>query len=272
VVIGNEEYQNGKLSSLATRLYNLIVSQDALKMALPSLLYAVQNNLLYYALSNLDAAPYQVIYQLKVFTTAIFSVVILNKRLSMTKWGALVMLFIGFVMVQLAISHPSSAKKEHTRPYVALGAVLVSCITSGFAGVYFEWVLKGTTPTLWERNIQLGTFGILFSSLITAVRDYAYIHEHGFFAGYDSLVVLVVIIQAAGGLIIATVVKYADNILKGFALAISIVLSSLISIYFFNFSLTMQFVFGSVMVVGAVVLYSQPDLVKKNKSEHDSQV
>jgi solute carrier family 35 (UDP-sugar transporter), member A1/2/3 len=40
--------------------------------------------------------------------------------------------------------------------------------------------------------------------------------------------------QAYGGLVIALVVKYADNILKGFAVSLSILLSSFISWWFLN--------------------------------------
>ena len=39
-------------------------------------------------------------------------------------------------------------------------------------------------------------------------------------------------LQAFGGLVVAAVVKYADNILKGFATSVSIVVSSLVSFYF----------------------------------------
>jgi len=37
----------------------------------------------------------------------------------------------------------------------------------------------------------------------------------GYFFGYDSIVALVIVLQSCGGLMIAYVVKYADNILKG---------------------------------------------------------
>ena len=35
-------------------------------------------------------------------------------------------------------------------------AVLSACCSSGFAGVYFEKILKGTKASIWMRNIQLG--------------------------------------------------------------------------------------------------------------------
>ena len=48
-------------------------------------LYTIQKNLLYLAISNLDAAVFQVTYQAKILTTALFSVLILRRKLSCQK-------------------------------------------------------------------------------------------------------------------------------------------------------------------------------------------
>eukprot|EP01120_Amphizonella_sp_Union-15-10_P013524 TRINITY_DN6279_c0_g1_i1.p1 TRINITY_DN6279_c0_g1~~TRINITY_DN6279_c0_g1_i1.p1 ORF type:complete len:354 (-),score=34.41 TRINITY_DN6279_c0_g1_i1:203-1264(-) len=244
-----------------SNLFQIVLSSDVLKLSIPSGLYAIQNNLLYIALSNLEAAPYQVIYQLKVITTALFSVVMLNKKLVASKWFSLLLLMIGVALVQLSLDRNTERQNSHPNlqnPLLGLAAVLASCITSGFAGVYFEKILKGTSPTLWVRNIQLGIFGILFSGIYMVVNDYEPLLKSGFFQGYNTITVLVVIIQAVGGLIIALVVKYADNILKGFGSGISIVLSSVISIYLFDFQPTMKFIVGALLVVIAVYIYSLP--------------
>lgn len=45
-------------------------------------------------------------------------------------------------------------------------------------------------------------------------------------------ILFVNLFQAFGGLVVAAVVKYADNILKGFATSLSIVVSSFVSFYF----------------------------------------
>ncbi len=54
----------------------------------------------------------------------------------------------------------------------------------------------------------------------------------------------------------AVVVKYADNVLKGFATSLSIIISSLVSLYFFNdIDINTAFVVGSIVVLTAVYVY-----------------
>lgn len=116
------------------------------------------------------------------------------------------------------------------------------------------------------RNIQLSLLSLPLSLLTSFVSDNTEISEKGFFFGYDLFVYFLVLLQAGGGLIVAVVVKYADNILKGFATSLAIVLSCMVSIYLFSFQLTLQFSFGTILVIVSVFLYSH-DPNKNNKSQ-----
>ena len=58
-------------------------------------------------------------------------------------------------------------------------------------------------------------------------------HQNGFFYGYRSIVWFVIFLGAIGGLVIAVVIKYADNILKGFASAFSMVIAIVLSYLIF---------------------------------------
>jgi len=168
-------HQQGTWERFSTMVRKEILGRpgETLKMLIPSGLYALQNNLLYVALSNLEAATFQVTYQMKIMSTAVFSVVLLGKSLSRDKWLALLLLMIGVTLVQSqsmsssSSSATASAKDEillaPQNPFIGFMAVITSCVSSGFAGCYFEKILKTSDTSMWVRNIQLGISGALFS-------------------------------------------------------------------------------------------------------------
>jgi UDP-galactose transporter len=141
---------------------------------------------------------------------------------------------------------------------LGLIAVIISCLSSGFAGVYFEMMLKGSSASVWLRNVQLGMFGSATAVLGMLLKDWSHIRDDGLFVGYSTLVWFVISQQAVGGLIVALVVRYADNILKGFATSLSIILSCIASIFLFDFSITLTFSAGAMLVMVAIYLYSVP--------------
>jgi solute carrier family 35 (UDP-sugar transporter), member A1/2/3 len=81
------------------------------------------------------------------------------------------------------------------------------------------------------------------------------IRSLGFFHKYNIWTIFAILCQALGGLIVAVVVKYADNILKGFATSLSIILSSVASVWLFDFRISLTFFVGSLVVLWATHLY-----------------
>ena len=136
--------------------------RDMLLIAVPALLYLVQNNLLFFAMDHLDAAVYQVTYQLKILTTAICTVLMLDRRISQQQWLALIILTVGVALAQFQPA--SDDKKVSGESFSAqtngIIALLIACFTSGFAGVYTEKLLKQTSTSLWVRNIQLAIWSV----------------------------------------------------------------------------------------------------------------
>ena len=234
---------------------------DFVKMCVPAFLYAVQKNLLYVAISNLDAAVFQVAYQGKILTTALFSVIVLGKRMTKRQVFALFILLAGVALVQLS-SLDSSGETKSDNVMLGSLAVLGACFTSGFAAIYFEWVLKKSPPqeqtphSLWVRNFQLATFAFAAAAFGVMSRDGAAVAEKGLYQGFTPLVWFVVAMEAFGGIVVALGIKYADNILKNFATAVSIVTSVIVSALFLGFVVKLSFVVGAVCVMSAVALYT----------------
>lgn len=185
---------------------------DTLKVAVPAIVYYVQNNLIYLGATHLDAATTQVTYQLKILTTALFSVFLLNKKLNAFQWFALLLLFAGIACVQLTQTKAKSVKDDNQNVLVGFLAILSACILSGFAGVYFEKILKNSHVSLWIRNIQLAAIAIPFGLVQVFITDHDFIQEKGFFYGYTLLTWTVIFLQAQGGLLVAVVVKVSRDV------------------------------------------------------------
>jgi len=254
--------------------------KETFKLVIPSGLYCLQNNLLFIALTNLDAATYQVTYQLKILTTALFSVMLLKKHINKVQWLALLILTIGVALVQIPSVTPgeesseseltknntssqnTEADADHEKQMIGLVAVLCACFSSGFAGVFFEMLVKtGAQPSVVIRNLQLGMFSLIFATSTVIMYDWEAITMNGFFQGYHPLVFVIVALQAFGGLVVAMTVKYADNILKGFATSISIIVSSVFSYLVLNDLIPGgHFIIGTFLVILATFMYGNASL------------
>ncbi|KRZ60975.1 UDP-N-acetylglucosamine transporter [Trichinella nativa] len=223
------------VSEMQTQLRTemIVKRYEMLKMLVPALLYIAQNNLLFLALSNLDAATYQITYQSKILTTAILSVLMLGKRLDLLKWLSLFALMCGVAIIQIPANSTVDQQFTHdwSSKVIGLSAVIIACFTSGFSGVYLELILKTTNTSLWMRNFQLALFSVFSGFGAVFVNDLSAVLENGFFQGYNIFTWLVILLQAFGGLVIGMVVKYMDNIVKVFASSISIVLSGFLSYF-----------------------------------------
>lgn len=125
---------------------------------------------------------------------------------------------------------------------VGLTSVLAAAAISGLTGVYFEKLLKEspTQASVWIRNLQLSMYSSIAAFLGGVCwQDGAGIREHGFFEGYNSVVWAAIGLQAAGGLVGSLVIRDADNIVKNFAMSISIVISFVLSVWLFDFPVTL---------------------------------
>ena len=255
---------------------------DFLRILIPSLLYLVQNSVLYIAISNLTAPLFQVTYQAKLLTTAIVSVIMLQRKYSMKQWACLTALGLGVAIVVLGARGDDGKAEEkgdsaNEQNLVAgLTAVTVACLCSAFAGVYFEKVLKRPTNdggqarapvSMWMRNIQMAFFSVCIA-LINMYREYgdrgvlAETDENNdpilkpFMHGFTGWAWVVVALQAGGGMLVAAVIKYADNVLKGMATGVSVATGTFFSTFLFGTSLSAQFGVGSLIILVSVYFFS----------------
>ncbi|XP_072301554.1 CMP-sialic acid transporter [Eucyclogobius newberryi] len=273
--LGMLSNEAGSLGRLKNILVEHIFSspKELLKLSVPSIVYAIQNNMAFLALSNLDAAVYQVTYQLKIPCTALCTVLMLNRSLSRLQWGSVLMLCVGVTLVQWEPVKTTNVEIVQN-PLLGFIAIAIAVCCSGFAGVYFEKVLKSSDTSLWVRNIQMYISGIVVTLFGVYMTDGEKILEKGFFFGYKPWVCFVIFLASVGGLYTSVVVKYTDNIMKGFSAAAAIVISTVASVVLFGLQITVTFASGALLVCISIYLYGIPkqDTIKLTQNATDKEL
>lgn len=230
---------------------------SALRLSLPSVLYVIQNNLLFEGVRTLSPTAYTACSQSKILTSAFFGVMLLKLRITRKQSVALCGLVIGMIMVQNG--DRANVRKEYIRsdsPLYGVVVVFLASCTSGFAGTYLEKMYKeahvgGIKPSIWFRNAQLSCFSLPIAGFTAYWRDSKTIFSEGVFAGYNGTVITIIALQAIGGLVVAAVMRYASNLLKCFAVSLSICICAVATTCVFGDG---QLAIGAQQVVGVMLV------------------
>ena len=214
--------------------------------------------------------------------TAGFSVLLRNKVVTPIQWRALLLLVVGCVLVASpAYNQPvdcsieqatlSSGKiVDSSRDYSAMsasgmqtllgiGAVITMVMLSGYSAVYFESLLKSGEKgvTIWERNFQL-SFCSVWLLIAIIIYEQSTGEDDGLpaFAGWTINTVMITLISAVGGLLVAACLKYADAILKTLACSGAIVLTAVLGFLFLDGQLDIIVGLGCVCAILAITNYN----------------
>ena len=91
-------------------------------------------------------------------------------------------------------------------------------------------LVQGDKTSIWVRNVQLCLFSIPLQLLAVYQRDWDKVQANGWMHGFCPSTWAVVCMFAFGGLLVAVVIRFADNNLKNLAMALAILLSCLASV------------------------------------------
>jgi len=267
--------------------------RNTLLMAVPATLYSIQMTLEYIALGNIDAAVFSVLVQTKLLATAGCAVFILGKRIKKVQLISLVLLTIGVMLCNMKNFDGSAETEEETGKIgnykKGIVATLGIAACSGFASVYTEKVIKAKRsinsggnnhdqlPSQQQQEVkdesqkeekyglaytqvQLAVVSLVIMGFYCIVMDRKKILEYGLWYGFNGAAFISIFVSAIGGLIVAAVLKFADSVLKGYATAMSVVLTGVLSMLLFGTRLNILYFLGIGNVVCSVFLYSAIDL------------
>lgn len=231
--------------------------RNCLKMGVLAGIYGAMNILSFVALKNIGAGTFTIFAQCKILTTASFSAIMLKRSYSWAKWRALLQLMVGVLLfsAHLFDDDADEATEVTAATFLGIFAVITEVTLSGFASIYFEKVIKMDSEQLgiWERNFQLAWTSIPIYIMFIVYKGGG---EAGIGGGWSFVAVLLSLLGAAGGLLVALSIKYGDSILKTLATTGAIILSSLLDHYLLFGPLTFVMVLGGINVVIAICNYT----------------
>ena len=227
---------------------------NSIVFAVPALLFAVQNNLVYFAMQDLDPPTFQLWACFKLIPVGVFSRALLGKRLSPVQWCALLLLALGMANTTQGgggAKHTEAGGGRHQSANVVRGiATLVfnGCL-SGLSTVLNEWLIKFQDPRapLMFKNLQIYLWGSFICAAGASPSTVGQL--------LAPLPALIVLTNACAGLCVSAVLKYCDSLVKGFSTSVSVLLAMGCSSLLFEFRLTRPFSIGVAVVCCSFYLY-----------------
>lgn len=218
----------------------------------PAALYTVQNLAALVAYQNLDAITFNVLNQTKTLSAALCCYIIIGRKQSRVQVGALLLLLVSALVIEKIITLdsilspfsstgtiPAGEMSMHISPrHFTHGVfpVLLASFISGLAGAITQKRLQsasgcgksgGKNAIMFSCELCVASLLLLGASLIVN-EDGKKIRENGFFDQWTIYTMVPIFTNAAGGIVVGLVTKYAGSVRKGFALIFGLLLSGVL--------------------------------------------
>lgn len=148
--------------------------------------------------------------------------------------------------------------------------ILVQTICSCLAGVYNEYLLKykGSEINIYIQNVFMYLDSIICNMIILLIQGNLFgaftISSLKEIARFD--VVIIMINNAAIGIITSFFLKYLNSILKTFASALELLFTAILCFILFQIPIYMNTILAIVIVTYSVYLYSLSPVVNTNST------
>ena len=201
---------------------------------IPAGLYFAFDTLAFFNLRLVQPATFRLLINLKVLFSGLLLYVIIGQRLSRRQWVALVVLVLACGVEQLDSFDTSTGAR-------AVLMISAQALCSSTAGVYFQYLLqskRGDGLGLWEKNLFLYTWALLFNLLYLGLfAPHVLAHPAQATSTFDWNVLPIVLTSALGGFCTSLILRDLDVIVKEYA----------------NFAEMCVVVVGGWLVLGATV-------------------
>ncbi|CAJ1444653.1 unnamed protein product [Effrenium voratum] len=212
------------LAELLKLVFALVMLPEALSWsksgswlyAVPATLYTLQNRLVFEALRCISPPEYQLLNNMKLFTTSILFRVVMKRQLCVLQWLALVLLALGMALGTVPCGPCGinvNASEEGRDVWKGISIMMALAWCSAAAGILNEWLIKKSN-NVFEANVWLYMFGVM-AAIVQLLSE----SGPGYLTGFTTSLLpwSVVLCNALLGQSIAFLFRYADSIVKLYA-------------------------------------------------------
>uniref|UniRef100_M4B904 EamA domain-containing protein n=1 Tax=Hyaloperonospora arabidopsidis (strain Emoy2) TaxID=559515 RepID=M4B904_HYAAE len=236
---------------------------------IPSGLYVIYDVLSYVNLRAFDAATYFLLLQFRLVITGVLHQMMFKKRLNRNQWISLGVTTVGCAIKTLGSHDPLNGSSNlsnngNSPTLMAYGLLMVQLLSSTFAGVYNEVLLKkqASIPVNLQNvfmyidsivctlaMLALGLTGQTASEALTTAN---------FGVLFSPYVLPMVLIMSGIGVVTSLFLKHLDSIRKAIASSLELVFLPLLSAVFFGQEITLFTAAAVCFVSFGVYIYSLP--------------
>lgn len=237
-------------------------------LAVPALLYAINNYLKFIMQLYFNPATVKMLSNLKVLVIAVLLKFIMKRRFSIIQWEALALLLIGISINQLRSIPEGTTSLALPVTTIAYIYTLIFVTVPSMASVFNEYALKSQYDTsIYLQNLFLYGYGAIFNFLaILGIAIFKGPSSLDIFEGHSKATMLLIVNNAAQGILSSFFFKYADTILKKYSSTVATIFTGIASALLFGHTLTVNFLLGiSVVFISMHQFFSPLAKVKDDQ-------
>lgn len=243
----------------------------------PAALYCLYNNLQFVNLATYDPTTYYLLLQFRVVVTGVIFQVIFSKKLNRNQWISLIFLTLGCIIKEYG--HDSKASSDSASTASPLAAylnphlllIMVQVFSSCFAGVYNEYLLKdkGVDVHIMLQNVFMYLDSIVCNAVVLGFKGElsTAFKPQNISAILQPGVLIIVVNNAAIGIVTSLFLRNLNSILKTFASALELMFTAVLCWMIFGIAIDMYTVIAIFIVSAATVLYAQKPVVNLAKTD-----
>jgi len=237
--------------------------RKSFKFLLPSLIYAINNNLYLAGLLLVPPPIWIILCSFRTVVTASLYKFIMKRDISFTQFSGALMIVVSIVVAKLG--DLLSVGEVNQIPMMAIIFAVITSFNSVGAAVYTESLFKTSGENFLDQQFWLYLYGMIVAAGVHVVsaNNINPLYHAALLADMATrvkvLLVVALFFGSVGGLVVATILKKLDNVVKEYSSATANLFTAVLCSFFFpeKFSFTIYIMFAMVLLFTGIFMYER---------------